>query len=76
MAEGIAARAKTNVGIGVTGVAGPGGGTSEKPVGMVVIAVTVNGQTKVRTLKLFGGREMIKFQSAQAAMNMLRLMLL
>jgi nicotinamide-nucleotide amidase len=75
MAEGIAARAKTNVGVGVTGIAGPGGGTPEKPVGTVVIAVTVNGTTKVRTLKLFGGRDMIKFQSAQAALNMVRLML-
>jgi nicotinamide-nucleotide amidase len=75
MAEGIAARAKTNVGVGITGIAGPGGGTPEKPVGTVVIAVAVNGDTTVRTLKLFGGRAMIKFQSAQAAMNMLRLML-
>lgn len=75
MAEGIAARAKTNVGVGITGIAGPGGGTPEKPVGTVVIAVTVNADTTVRTLKLFGGREMIKFQSAQAAMNMLRLTL-
>ncbi len=75
MAEGIGARAKTNVGVGITGIAGPGGGTPEKPVGTVVIAVAVNGDTTVRTLKLFGGRAMIKFQSAQAAMNMLRLML-
>ncbi len=76
MAEGISARARTQVGIGITGIAGPGGGTPEKPVGTVVIAVTVNGDTKARTLKLFGGREMIKFQSAQAALNMLRLSLL
>jgi len=75
MAEGVAARSKTNVGIGVTGIAGPDGGTPEKPVGTVVVAVTVDGVTKCRTLKLFGGRDMVKFQSAQAAMNMLRLML-
>jgi nicotinamide-nucleotide amidase len=75
MAEAIAVRAKTDVGVGITGIAGPGGGTPEKPVGTVVVAVTVRGETKVRTLKLFGGREMVKFQSAQAAMNMLRLML-
>jgi nicotinamide-nucleotide amidase len=73
MAEGIAARAATNIGIGITGIAGPGGGTPEKPVGTVVVSVTVNGDTQARTLKLFGGREMIKFQSAQAALNMLRL---
>ena len=75
MAEAVAARARTNVGVGITGIAGPDGGTPEKPVGTVVVAVTVDGATKVRTLMLFGGRDMIKFQSAQAAMNMLRLML-
>lgn len=75
MAEGIAARAGTTVGVGITGIAGPGGGTPDKPVGTVVVAVSVAGTTKVRTLTLFGGRTMIKFQSAQAAMNMLRLML-
>jgi nicotinamide-nucleotide amidase len=75
MAEGVAATAKTPVGMAITGIAGPGGGTPEKPVGTVVVAVTLHGVTRVRTLKLFGGREMIKFQSAQAAMNLLRLML-
>jgi len=75
MAEAVAVRARTNVGVGITGIAGPDGGTPEKPVGTVVVAVSVNGETKVRTLTLFGGRDMIKFQSAQAAMNMLRLML-
>jgi nicotinamide-nucleotide amidase len=76
MAEGVAERSGTNVGVGITGIAGPDGGTAEKPVGTVVVAVSVNGETKVRTLKLFGGRDMIKYQSAQAAMNMLRLMLM
>lgn len=75
MAQGIAASAKTAVGLAITGIAGPGGGTPDKPVGTVVVAATVNGDTRVRTLKLFGGREMIKFQSSQAALNMLRLML-
>lgn len=76
MSEGAAARSRTDVGVGITGIAGPDGGTPEKPVGTVVVAVTVNGDTRVRTLKLFGGRDMIKFQSAQAAMNMLRLMIM
>ncbi len=75
MVEGIVRTAKTQVGLAITGIAGPGGGTADKPVGTVVVAATVNGDTRVRTLKLFGGREMIKFQSAQAALNMLRLML-
>jgi len=75
MAESIASRAQTNAGVGITGIAGPGGGTPQKPVGTVVVAVTVDGKTTVRTLALIGGREMVKFQSSQAALNMLRLML-
>ena len=76
MAEGIARRAGANVGVGITGIAGPGGGTEEKPVGTVAVALTIDGEVTVRTFELFGGREMIKFQSAQAAMNMLRLKLI
>jgi nicotinamide-nucleotide amidase len=75
MAEGIRAKAATAVGIGVTGIAGPGGGTPEKPVGTVVIAVVAGDDARVRTFQFVGAREMVKFQSAQAALNMLRLML-
>jgi len=75
LAVRVAALAGTNVGIGVTGIAGPGGGTPEKPVGTVALAVTVDGEVRVRTVHLFGGRDMIKFQAAQAAMNLLRLMI-
>jgi nicotinamide-nucleotide amidase len=76
MAEGIRARAQTGVGVGITGVAGPGGGSPEKPVGTVAIAVVVEEHVRVRTFQFLGGRDMVKFQSAQAAMNMLRLILL
>jgi nicotinamide-nucleotide amidase len=76
MAEGIRARAQTEVGIGVTGIAGPGGGTPEKPVGTVAIAVVAGGDTRVRTFQFIGEREQVKYQSAQAAMNMLRLLML
>ena len=75
MAEGARARAGTNVGIGVTGIAGPNGGTPAKPVGTVSIAVVVDGQTRVRTFQFIGGREQVKFQASQAALNMLRLLL-
>jgi nicotinamide-nucleotide amidase len=75
MAEGVRAKAGASVGIGITGIAGPGGGTPEKPVGMVVIAVATPGEARVRTFNFIGSREMVKFQSTQAAMNMLRLML-
>jgi nicotinamide-nucleotide amidase len=76
MAEGVRTIAASNVGIGITGIAGPGGGTPEKPVGTVAIAVTAGTNVSVRTFRFFGGREMVKFQSTQAAMNMLRLMML
>jgi nicotinamide-nucleotide amidase len=75
MAEGIRAKAGTAVGIGVTGIAGPGGGTPDKPVGTVAIAVLAGADARVRTFQFVGAREMVKFQSAQAALNMLRLML-
>ncbi len=76
MAEGVRAKAATEVGIGVTGIAGPGGGTPDKPVGTVAIAVVAGGFERVRTFQFMGPREMVKFQSAQAALNMLRLLLI
>jgi nicotinamide-nucleotide amidase len=76
MAEGIRSRAGTSVGIGVTGIAGPGGGTPEKPVGTVAIAVVAPDGARVRTFQFIGDREQVKYQSAQAALNMLRLMML
>ena len=75
MADGIRQRARTGVGVGITGIAGPGGGTAEKPVGMVCIAVVTPTRQVVRTFQFLGPRDMVKFQSAQAAMNMLRLLL-
>ena len=75
MAAAIRARAGVNVGVGVTGIAGPGGGTPQKPVGTVAIAVQTDDDARVRTFQFLGGREMVKFQAAQAAMNMVRLML-
>ena len=75
MADGVRQRARSGVGVGITGIAGPGGGTPEKPVGMVCIAVVTPVQQQVRTFQFIGPREMVKFQSAQAAMNMLRRLL-
>jgi nicotinamide-nucleotide amidase len=76
MAEGIRSRAGTNVGVGITGIAGPGGGTPEKPVGLVAIAAVVDDETRVRTFQFLGSREMVKFQAAQSALNTTRLMIL
>ena len=76
MAQGIRLRAGTNIGVAITGIAGPGGGTTEKPVGMVCIAALIDEAQRVRTFQFLGGREMVKSQAAQSAMNMVRLMLL
>jgi nicotinamide-nucleotide amidase len=81
MAEAARRRADTDVGIGITGIAGPDGGTTAKPVGTVAIAVDVGAraeraaEARVRTFRFVGGREQVKFQASQAALNMLRLML-
>jgi nicotinamide-nucleotide amidase len=76
MALAVRSAAMSDAGIGVTGIAGPGGGTAEKPVGTVAIVVVLGDEERVRTFRFIGARDMVKFQSAQAAMNMLRLMLL
>ena len=76
MAHGIRERSGAAAGIGVTGIAGPGGGTAQKPVGMVCVASVLGEREWVRTFQFVGGRELVKYQSATAALNMLRLMLL
>jgi nicotinamide-nucleotide amidase len=75
MAGGIRAKTSADIGVGITGIAGPGGGTPEKPVGTVAISVATQDEQRVRTFQFFGGRDLVKFQSAQAALNMIRLML-
>ena len=76
MAAGIAERASVDLGVGVTGIAGPSGGTPEKPVGRVAVAVAWrrNGrtETRIRTFNFIGGREMVRFQASQAALDMVR----
>jgi nicotinamide-nucleotide amidase len=77
LADGIRARTGSSVALGVTGIAGPGGGTPLKPVGTVVIALTGREMpAHVRTFSFFGGRPQVKFQATQAALDMVRRRLL
>jgi nicotinamide-nucleotide amidase len=73
LAEGIRARTGAHIGVGVTGIAGPSGGTPQKPVGTVVVAVVApEGYARVRTFSFPGVRAQVKFQATQAALDMVR----
>ena len=72
----VAALTGADVAVAITGIAGPGGGTPEKPVGTVVIAVLAPERAAyVRTYSFLGGRDMVKFQSTQAALDRVRRMI-
>ena len=71
MANGVRARIGADIGVGITGIAGPGGGSAEKPVGLVYIAVS-GGHGIVATKNLFSGTRLeIKRQSTDKALSML-----
>ncbi len=72
MAEGIRKRAKTDFGLSVTGIAGPDGGSEEKPVGLVYIALADDAHTKSRKLKIPGDRHLVRWRASQAALDLLR----
>jgi len=72
MAEGIRKKAGTDFGLSVTGIAGPGGGTEEKPVGLVYIALADEVKTEHRKLQLPGDRQLIRWRASQAALDLLR----
>ncbi|MBQ3422540.1 MAG: nicotinamide-nucleotide amidohydrolase family protein [Romboutsia sp.] len=76
MVEGIAKNFNTNVAISTTGIAGPGGGSIEKPVGLVYIGIYINGNTTVKKYIFNGNREEIRIQATKNAINDLRLRLL
>ncbi|MEO8576793.1 MAG: competence/damage-inducible protein A [Gemmatimonadales bacterium] len=71
MAKSVREQLKTEIGIAITGVAGPGGGTAAKPVGMVWVALD-GIATQARCLRLFGTREEVRQRAVQAALDMVR----
>ena len=72
MAEGIAKESCSNTSIATTGIAGPGGGTNEKPVGLVYIAVHVNNKTIIEKCNFSGNREEIRISATNHALKMLK----
>ena len=72
MARGIATRAGAPCGLAITGIAGPDGGTPTKPVGTVFIGLAVQGEALARRFHFAGDRAAVKWQSTQAALDMLR----
>lgn len=72
MAEGVRRVAGSDFGIGITGIAGPGGGTSEKPVGLVYIGLSWEGGTEVKRFRFPGTRLQVKTYTTSAALDMLR----
>ena len=76
MAEGIARRYNTNIGISTTGIAGPEGGTKEKPVGLVYFGIYINGKVKAKRYIFNGSRQQVRLRATKTILNNLRLELI
>ncbi|SJZ31242.1 competence/damage-inducible protein A [Selenihalanaerobacter shriftii] len=72
MAKGVKELAKTGLGISVTGIAGPGGGSEEKPIGLVYMGLAVGNKTQSFRFKFHGRRQQIKYLTSQYALDKLR----
>jgi nicotinamide-nucleotide amidase len=72
MASGVRRKLGAGIGMAITGIAGPGGGTPEKPVGTVCVAIDGEGVGRSKALWLIGDREEIRQRSTQSALDMLR----
>jgi len=75
MARGARKRARTDFAVGITGIAGPGGGTEQKPTGLVYISVDSDGGCDTKRCIFTHERRFVRVRSAQTALNMLRLRL-
>jgi nicotinamide-nucleotide amidase len=76
LAEGARARFGADIGVGITGIAGPGGGTPDKPVGTVHLCVAGPDGSQQRAVVLPGTRTAVRDRSVTLAMHMLRALLL
>ncbi len=72
LAEGIRRRAGATLGLGITGIAGPGGGTPEKPVGTVHVALASEGAMYERRFTFPGDRDIVRWQASQMALDFVR----
>ena len=72
LAEGIRERSGSTLGIGVTGIAGPGGGTVQKPVGLVFVALADGRETEVVERRFSGDRERVRYQASTLALDLVR----
>ena len=76
LAENIREICNADIGVGVTGIAGPGGGTEEKPVGLVYVAVTNGHKQEIVQRRFFGDRDRIRRWASQQALDLVRRMLM
>jgi nicotinamide-nucleotide amidase len=72
MAAGARRATGANIGLAITGIAGPSGGTPEKPVGTVWICVDISGEARTQLLRLWGDRDEVRHRSAQWTLDLLR----
>ncbi|MBI5777765.1 MAG: competence/damage-inducible protein A [Nitrospirae bacterium] len=73
MAQGVREHSKADVGLSVTGIAGPGGNTAQKPIGLVYVGFDAKGTgVLTREFRFHGSRDTIKLRASQAALNVLR----
>ena len=73
MARGCRERFQSDLAVGITGIAGPGGGTPEKPVGLVYVALAVADGVEVAKYNWHAERSSVKIRSAKTALNLIRL---
>ncbi|MBU3181400.1 competence/damage-inducible protein A [Clostridium psychrophilum] len=72
MASGIARTSGASIGLSTTGIAGPGGGSKEKPVGLVYVGLYINGEVKTKMLKLVGNRQKVREKATMQLLDLLR----